>query len=89
MKNFVRMMTSRILISLLFAGNFIPSPGFGQQNQTPQFIYGTASWYGDAFEGKPTASVEIYSAYGLTAAHKTLPFGTRLEVENLANGKKV
>ncbi|SFB69779.1 rare lipoprotein A [Brevinema andersonii] len=89
MKNFVRMMTSRILISLVFVGNFIPSPGFGQQNQTPQFIYGTASWYGDAFEGKPTASGEIYSAYGLTAAHKTLPFGTRLEVENLANGKKV
>lgn len=89
MKNFVRIMTSRILISLLFAGNFIPSPGFGQESQTPQFIYGTASWYGDAFEGKPTASGEIYSAYGLTAAHKTLPFGTRLEVENLANGKKV
>jgi len=40
----------------------------------------TASWYGPGFHGNHTANGEIYDQYGSTAAHKTLPFGTRLEV---------
>ncbi|MGL4367010.1 MAG: septal ring lytic transglycosylase RlpA family protein [Brevinemataceae bacterium] len=59
------------------------------QNQTPQTLYGIASWYGDEFNGKVTASGQVYSNSGLTAAHRSLPFGTRVEVENLSNGKKV
>ena len=39
-----------------------------------------ASWYGLGFQGQPTASGEPYDAYGYTAAHKTLPFGTELVV---------
>ena len=39
-----------------------------------------ASWYGPGFHGQPTASGEIYNAYGYTAAHKTLPLGTELVV---------
>ena len=39
-----------------------------------------ASWYGPYFHGRTTANGERYDMYGLTAAHKTLPFGTRLEV---------
>ena len=39
-----------------------------------------ASWYGPGFHGRTTANGERYDMYGLTAAHKTLPFGTRLEV---------
>ncbi len=39
-----------------------------------------ASWYGPGFHGNPTASGEIYNAYGYTAAHKTLPLGTQLVV---------
>ena len=39
-----------------------------------------ASWYGPYFHGRLTANGERYNQYGLTAAHKTLPFGTRLEV---------
>jgi len=52
---------------------------------------GLASWYGgrDGFEGKPTASGEIYDSSLLTAAHRDLPLGTVVEVENLANGKSV
>lgn len=46
------------------------------------------SWYGDEFHGKPTSSGEIFDMNAFTAAHKTLPFGTMLEVTNLANGKK-
>lgn len=48
-----------------------------------------ASYYGEAFDGRPTASGEIFDMNGYTAAHKTLPFGTLLEVTNLENGKKV
>jgi rare lipoprotein A len=52
-------------------------------------IQGEASWYGGKFNGRRTASGERYNMYGLTAAHKTLPFGTKLSVVNLANGKTV
>ena len=50
---------------------------------------GIASWYGgnDGFEGKPTASGEIYDGNQMTAAHRTLPLGTVVDVENLENGK--
>ena len=50
-----------------------------------------ASYYGeyDGFAGKKTASGEIFKPEELTAAHKTLPFGTKVEVKNPENGKKV
>ena len=48
-----------------------------------------ASYYGEAFNGKPTSSGELFDMNAYTAAHKTLPFGTFLEVTNLENGKKV
>jgi rare lipoprotein A len=52
---------------------------------------GIASWYGgdDGFEGKPTASGEIYDSSLLTAAHRELPLGTLVEVWNPENGKSV
>jgi rare lipoprotein A len=52
---------------------------------------GIASWYGgnDGFEGKPTASGEIYDSSLLTAAHRELPLGTLVEVACLENGKSV
>jgi rare lipoprotein A len=49
---------------------------------------GVASWYGDDFHGKKTANGEIYNMYAMTAAHKTLPLGTVVEVNNLENEKK-
>jgi rare lipoprotein A (peptidoglycan hydrolase) len=49
--------------------------------------FGLASWYGPGFHGQPTASGEIYNQNALTAAHPTLPLGTRVEVTNLTNGK--
>lgn len=48
-----------------------------------------ASWYGGFHHGKLTASGERYNMYALTAAHKTLPFGTKVEVTNLENNKSV
>jgi len=53
------------------------------------FQDGIASWYGRDFHGKRTANGEIYDMHKLTAAHKTLPFNTLVEVENLDNGKRV
>lgn len=50
---------------------------------------GLASWYGAPYHGRPAASGEIYDMDELTAAHRTLPFGTRVEVTRLDNGKRV
>ena len=47
---------------------------------------GIASWYGPGFHGKATASGEIYNQNEFTAAHQTLPLGTRVMVTNLENG---
>jgi rare lipoprotein A len=49
----------------------------------------TASWYGPRFHGKTTANGESFNQMALTAAHKTLPFGTVIKVTNLRNGKSV
>lgn len=48
---------------------------------------GEASWYGPTFHGKTTANGERYNMLGMTAAHKELPFNTRVKVTNLANGR--
>jgi rare lipoprotein A len=48
-----------------------------------------ASYYGDRFHGRRTASGRIYDMHKLTAAHKKLPFGTKVKVTNVANGKSV
>ncbi|WP_245576528.1 septal ring lytic transglycosylase RlpA family protein [Flexithrix dorotheae] len=50
---------------------------------------GIASYYADKFEGRTTASGEIFRQDSLTAAHKTLPFGTMVRVTNLANNKSI
>lgn len=50
---------------------------------------GKASWYGDVHHGKKTASGEAYDMHTLTAAHRTLPFGTRVRVTNVDNGRSV
>jgi rare lipoprotein A len=49
---------------------------------------GIASWYGTKFHGRPTANGEIYSLYEMTAAHRTLPIPSYVEVVNLDNGRK-
>ncbi|MFI3271729.1 MAG: septal ring lytic transglycosylase RlpA family protein [Pseudomonadota bacterium] len=50
---------------------------------------GVASWYGRDFHGKKTANGERYDMYGMTAAHRILPFNTKLKVTNLNNGKSI
>ncbi|MBS3787964.1 septal ring lytic transglycosylase RlpA family protein [Candidatus Bipolaricaulota bacterium] len=73
-------------VSLIAAGVIIgltTSPG-GSFYQT-----GTASWYGPNFQGEPTANGEIFDMNELTAAHKSLPFNTRVKVVDLSTGKDV
>jgi rare lipoprotein A len=50
---------------------------------------GLASWYGHPYHGRQTASGEIYNMYDMTAAHRTLPFGTQVRVHDLENGRNV
>ncbi|HYD75935.1 septal ring lytic transglycosylase RlpA family protein [Ramlibacter sp.] len=53
------------------------------------FQRGLASWYGLPFHGRRTASGERFDMNALTAAHPTLPFGTRVKVRSLVNGREV
>jgi rare lipoprotein A (peptidoglycan hydrolase) len=57
--------------------------------ETPHQFRGIASWYGPYFHGRQTATGEIFDQHDLTAAHKTLPFGTYLKVRNLLNDRIV
>jgi rare lipoprotein A len=57
--------------------------------KSPAYQVGTASWYGEYFQGKQTASGELYDMRDFTAAHPTLPLGTFVKVTNLRNGKIV
>lgn len=50
---------------------------------------GKASWYGDKFHGQKTASGDKYDMHEYTAAHKSLPFGTKVKITNKFNGKSV
>ena len=52
-------------------------------------LRGRATFYGDKFHGRKTASGERFSQRRMTAAHRSLPFGTRVRVTNLSNGKSV
>lgn len=55
----------------------------------PELERGKASWYGPGFQGRRTASGERFDMNALTAAHRTLPFGTLVRVRNNQNGREV
>jgi rare lipoprotein A len=57
--------------------------------QAEEFQRGIASWYGGKFQGRRTASGEVFDTYQFTAAHRTLPFGTVVKVTNLENRRAV
>ncbi len=73
----------KIFAFLLTVSVFCSCSAFSQTE------FGTASFYGIEFNGRPTASGEIYSQNKLTAAHKTLPLGTIVKVTNAQNNKSV
>ena len=61
----------------------------GELEDMREIQSGTASWYGPNFHGKLTANGETFNMNDLTAAHRTLPFNTIVQVENLTNGRSV
>jgi rare lipoprotein A len=87
---------AKLLSSLIFSVIFISACSIPRAKvsipvipETRPSQTGIASWYGPGFHGKATASGAIYDQNDLTAAHQTLPLGTRLLVTNLQNGNTV
>jgi rare lipoprotein A len=82
-----------VVTTLGFGGCVAPPTGPRTSLPPPQpsltILTGRASWYGEAHHGLLTASGERYDMHALTAAHPSLPFGTRLRVVNLANDRAV
>lgn len=96
-------MTARALVAATLALGLVGcstaarSPAPTTEDTTPRVTppratgvqTGKASWYGRPHHGRKTASGEIYDMAELTAAHRTLPLGTRVRVTNVANGRTV
>lgn len=81
MSSISRPLTVALFFILIFIGGSFKLNAWEQT--------GIASWYGGIFQGRQTANGEIYDTYGYTCAHKTLPFGTILEVINLDNNLSI
>ncbi len=77
-----------VLICFILSGCFANSPKSPFLN-TQHPLHGMASWYGPSFHGNPTANGEPYDMWALTAAHRTLPFGTWVKVSKIETGKTV
>ena len=81
------------LASLFIAGSALFSAPVAQAEPTETsgkvIQNGQASWYGPGFHGRKTASGETFNTHEMTAAHRTLPFGTKVRVVNKRTGKSV
>ncbi len=64
-------------------------PPIEEQPETTVLGTGMASYYGQRFHGRRTANGERFNMHAMTAAHKTLPFGTKVRVTNASNGRSV
>jgi rare lipoprotein A len=62
---------------------------FGAARATVTVQEGLVSWYGEQFHDRPTASGQLFDSTAMTMAHPTLPFGTKVKVTNLRNGRSV
>ncbi len=74
-----------LLIVCAFAASMAPQAAYGETDS----FSGTASWFGERFHGKRTASGERFDMHAMTAAHRELPFGTVLRVTNKNNHRTV
>lgn len=80
------LLTCQLLLLIVFLLGSCSSARYQSRGDTGS---GVATWYGQEFHGRTTASGERFNMYDLTCAHKELPFGSLLEVTNTANGKSV
>lgn len=74
------------VVIVFFASGRAPAPSAGDNAPVQR---GLASWYGARFHGEPTAQGELFDMHALTAAHRSLPLGTRVRVTHLENGRNV
>jgi rare lipoprotein A len=84
MQNFLRVATGATLSLVLAVTLVVP-----QAQAREGVLSGVASWYGPGFHGRQTANGERYNMNDMTAAHKSLKFGTRVKVTNQTNGLSV
>lgn len=84
MHKFLKVAVSAALSFAFFAAPIVPQAYAGET-----VLSGVASWYGPGFHGRTTANGERYNMNDMTAAHKTLKFGTKVRVTNKNNGKSV
>ena len=77
------------LLAAAVAGLLLSACATAPPPQQSQLIRGTASWYGQEYAGRTTANGEIFDPLQLTAAHRTLPFGTVVDVKNMKTGQTV
>ncbi len=77
------------MLSLLVLIGCSSTPRSGGTGASGHSESGQASYYGNEFQGRKTANGERFDQASLTAAHRTLPFGTRVRVTNTQNGKSV
>lgn len=90
MKKLNIIFTAFVLMILAGCSSTSATGGSKTKNYTKSHtLIGQASWYGNKFHGKRTASGETYNMNAYTSAHKTLPFGTIVRVTNTANNKSV
>ena len=73
------------LVAALVGGAFV----VGDSSAAQAGQRGAASWYGPGFHGRKTASGDKFNTHAMTAAHRTLPFGTRVKVKNEKTGRAV
>ncbi|AFZ42407.1 rare lipoprotein A [Halothece sp. PCC 7418] len=95
----ITVLTSAFSIGFLGEARGVKTPTASNPSQTMQSslsenqllarMRGRASWYGSRFHGRRTASGERFNAWAYTAAHRSLPFGTKVRVTNLRNNRAV
>lgn len=71
------------------SGSFISGAAASEKIRVAKTLSGPASWYGGKFHGRRTANGERFDMNEMTAAHRSLPFGTRVRVTNERNGRSV
>ena len=76
-----------VALAAVVASFGFTSPGHADPQSEQVMQRGQASWYGPGFHGRKTASGETFNTGDMTAAHRTLPFGTRVRVTNVRTGR--
>lgn len=80
---------TRLALLALAAAACVTASGAEARSAVRAQAGGVASWYGPGFHGRTTANGERFNTHAMTAAHRTLPFGTKVRVTNNSNGRSV